>query len=340
MQNILIFTKNWLGDVIFEEPFIRFLKDKYPSSKIICITNQRTCEIVSANPNVAEVIVFDDRNKDKSLFSVLKLILKLRQKKIDKAFLLHRSFSRALILFLAGIPKRYGYNTKHRGFLLTKKVEEPIAKSHRVDYWLEMLKRNKLIENVPCLNYRFYYAEQSKIKILSLLQSVEMNKERFICINPGANWDKKKWPLDRFAMLINRLYEKYKIDIVITGAEKDIVFSDAILADVCDAKVVSFCGKTNIGELAALFAMSKLLISADSGPLHIAGGVGTNVIAIFGPTDALETGPRGEGKKFVLQELPRNCTTPCFDKKCVSNECMLNITVEEVLRTIDSNKLC
>jgi len=92
-------------------------------------------------------------------------------------------------------------------------------------------------------------------------------------------------------------------------------------------------------QLGALFSFSELVISADSGPLHVAGGVGTSVIALFGPTDARSTGPRGRGPSFIIKKVPQRCSVPCFDTTCNTAECMEEIRADDVLNIIQEHNL-
>ncbi|MBU1862134.1 MAG: lipopolysaccharide heptosyltransferase II [Candidatus Omnitrophica bacterium] len=339
-ERILVFTKNWLGDVIFEEPFIRALKRKWESAYIICVTNYRCRDILTANPYVDEVIGFDDRKKDKGIIAALRLIKLLKEKKITKAFILHRSFSRALIVWLASIPERFGYNTKQRGFLLTQPIQEPTQKMHRVDYFLHILKETLLfIEDSLAYAYSLYYDTGDERFVESLLASHEVTPHSFIAIHPGGNWDKKRWPTAYFIELINKLNEHYDVPCLITGTSDDDALAKQIIAGIKGKKPISLCGKTNIIQLGALFHFAQFVISADSGPLHIASGVGTPVVALFGPTDAVITGPRGNGIYFVLQNLPEQCDIPCFQERCSTSECMKRIKADDVLNCIKKNTL-
>jgi len=339
-EKIVIFTKNWLGDVIFEEPFIRALKRRFSSSSITCITHARCRPILEANPNVDHVLTFDDRKTDRSIGRKISFIHRLAHKKFTHGFLLHRSFSRALIFFLAGIPKRYGYAAKRRAWLLTDVLKEPLTKMHRVDYLLNMLKLNDLYEEGPDeTNYRFYYTGADEKKALQLINENNLTAHSFICINPGANWVRKRWPSEYFAYLADSLEQVYKMPIVITGSSEDQLLASEIMEKTHEAKVVSLCGATSLCELGALFAKTRCVISADSGPLHIASGVGTRSIALFGPTDVRETGPRGIGKAYVIRKTPRECMTPCFDTNCAEARCMRLLKPEDVRTQIQKESI-
>ena len=141
-KRILIFNVNWLGDVIFSTATIRNIRRNFPDSYIACIIPSRCYPVLKGNPHLDEVIIFDESDRHKGMLPTLDFVKLLKSKKFDTVFLLHRSFTRALICRLAGIPKRVGYYTKKRGFLLTKKITMPeINTIHRIDFYLNIIEK-------------------------------------------------------------------------------------------------------------------------------------------------------------------------------------------------------
>ena len=132
-KKILIFNVNWLGDVLFSTAVIRNVRRNFPESFIACIVPSRCYAILKDNPHLDEIIIFDEKDRHKGIFQQLDFVRSLREKQFDAVFLLHRSFSRALICRLAGIPERIGHYTKKRGFLLTKKIMPPKRDSRERD---------------------------------------------------------------------------------------------------------------------------------------------------------------------------------------------------------------
>ncbi len=139
-QRILIFNVNWLGDVLFSTAAIRAVRATYPESFIACAIPARCYQILEGNPHLDEVIIFDEKGSHRTLVGKIAFMRFLGKKKFDTVFLLHRSFSRALLCALAGIGRRIGHATKKRGFLLTTKVVPPARDSvHRIDYYLTVM---------------------------------------------------------------------------------------------------------------------------------------------------------------------------------------------------------
>jgi len=150
---ILIYNVNWRGDVLFSTPAIHSIKKLYPDSHLTCLVTPRCREMLKGNPDVDQVLCFDERN-DRALHLKFSLVRELRRNAFDVAFLFHRSFTRALILALAGIPKRIGYATKARGILLTHAVAPPAGTPHKVDYFLGLVRASGATETDR--NYRFF----------------------------------------------------------------------------------------------------------------------------------------------------------------------------------------
>ena len=151
----------------------------------------------------------------------------------------------------------------------------------------------------------------------------------FIILNPGGNWELKRWPAENFASLGDRLREKYGMPIMLTGAGKDVALAENI-AGMMKQRPVIAAGTTTLRQLAAIMKRAALVVSNDSGPMHIAVATGAKVIALFGPTSPGMTGPYGAGNYRVVKSRIE-CDVPCYDVTCTDNRCMKAISVEEVM---------
>ena len=138
MKRILIINVNWLGDTIFVTPFIKALREAFPDSYIAILTHPRCREILDSNPRINEIILYDEKGQDRHLLAKFSLISRLRLKKFDSAFILRKSLTRTMLLFLSGISERIGYNNRRSGFLLTKKAPLPNKALHKVEYFLDL----------------------------------------------------------------------------------------------------------------------------------------------------------------------------------------------------------
>jgi lipopolysaccharide heptosyltransferase II len=333
-KRILIFNVNWLGDVVFSTATIRNIKRNYPNSFIACVIPSRCYSVLKGNPNIDEIIIFDEKDRHKRILGKLKFIRLLKSRRFDSVFLLHRSFTRALICRLAGIPERIGYFTKKRGFLLSKKIIAPsIDAMHRIDYYLNIIEKAGL--KLEDRYLEFFVSDEDKEFVDNYLSSNSVNiKDFLVAINPGGNWLPKRWPQYYWAELADKLISEFNAKVIITGGPEDIVLAKEI-KDSMKERPILVCGIFNLKQFAALCKRLDLFIAADTGPLHIANAVGTQkIIALFGPTSASLTGPY-PGKNVLVLSKDVGCNIPCYKKvDCSDNRCMKAITPEDVINEV------
>jgi heptosyltransferase-2 len=329
MKRILIVNVNWVGDVIFSTPFIRAVRDAYPDARIACLIHPRCKEMLESNPRLDELIVYDEEYSHKSLLGKLKLVLELRKRHFDVAFLLHRSFTKALITFLAGVKERVGYTTKNRGFMLTKAVPEPATAAHKVEYFLALAIAYGIYPKDN--SYEFFVSDSDKRSVEAfLIKNGVASTDKIVVICPGGNWDPKRWPKDNFAKLSDRLTDELGVRIVIAGARKDISLADDIKKRMMNKPVVA-CGTTTLKELGALLGRADLVIANDTGPMHMAVAMKAKVVALFGPTSQELTGPYGTGNYRVIARY-KDCDIPCYNHSCRDYKCMGAIAVDDVYK--------
>ena len=327
-KRILIIEVNWLGDVLFSTPFIRSVREANKGGYIACLVHPRCAEILEGNPAIDEIIIYDEEGLHKSALGKIKLILSLRRKHFDTVYILHRSFTKALIGYLTGAKERIGYPTKNRGRLLTKAVEEPDIGAHSADNFLN-LAGEPAAAAAKRRRYEFFIKDDDRRYIKDLLSARGIGADdKFITLCPGGNWDPKRWPKESFAVLSDMLARKYGVRIVITGGAKEKGLAENIRSIMKNSAVVT-CGDTNLKQLGAIFERSYLVVANDTGSMHIAVAMGTKVIALFGPTSPEITGPYGTGNYRVVNSRIE-CDIPCYDVTCRDNRCMKAISVEEV----------
>jgi lipopolysaccharide heptosyltransferase II len=337
-KKILIFNVNWLGDVLFSTATIRNIRRNFPNSFIACIIPSRCYPVLKGNPHLDEIIIFDEKDRHRGMLAQLNFVRLLRNKKFDAVFLLHRSFSRALICRLADIPERFGYYTRKRGFLLTKKIMPPKKDtSHRIDYYLNIIEQAGL--KVEDRYTEFFISDEDINFVDGFLSKNSIHKGDFlIAINPGANWLPKRWPKEYWARLSDILITELGAKVIITGAQQDLSLALSI-KELMKEKPVIASGVFNLKQLGALFKRLDLYISADTGPLHIANAVGTKkIIALFGPTSAEITGPIPLQNAVILAK-DVGCKIPCYVVRCKDNRCMKAVTPDDIIKEISNFKL-
>lgn len=329
-KRILIVEVNWLGDVLFSTPLIKAVRKKFKDAHIACMVVPDQKDVLSGNPNIDEIIIYDEKGRHKSALGKMRLTATLRKKHFGLAILLHRSFTRTLVMCMAGIPVRTGYVTKKRRRFLTHPVEAADTELHKVEYFL------RIAESLGCdISDKDVetFVEESHIKRVEeiLGKSGVKTSDFLVVVNPGGNWAPKRWSPGNYVELIDSLVEKYQVKIVISGAAKDEKLANTIKSKVKEKKrIVSLAGKTGLKELAALMKRANIVISGDSGPMHVAVSVKSNVLALFGPTSPELTGPYGSGHYKVIQN-DIGCEVPCYELTCSDHRCMDAIKVKDVL---------
>ncbi len=325
-----MFNVNWLGDVLFSTAVIRNIRYNYPESFIACIVPPRCRAILEGNPSLNEVIIFDESGQHRSALGKLKFILLLRKKRFDTVFLLHRSLTRALLVWLAGIPERIGYYTGKRAWLLTKRIMPPPRDSlHRIEYYLGVIEGAGL--TVKDKFTEFFPGNEDAAAVSNFLEAHGIRKGDFVVgINPGGNWHPKRWQKEYFALLADGVIKECAAKIVITGSKEDLALA-AQIAALMHQKPVGYCGEFDLKQLGALCRRLDIFITADTGPLHIANAAGAKqIIALFGPTHQALTGPYPAGEAIVIQKNT-GCKIPCYVSDCADNRCMKAIMPQDVL---------
>ncbi len=333
-KNILIIKPSSIGDVIHALPFLKAVRGRYPEAVISWLINRGIDEIIKDNPNLDEVILFERKRwggfddigyKFKGL---TEFIRELRRKRFDLVIDLQGLFRSGVITYLSGAGCRIGFANAREfsPIFYNYKVSHPPIEMHAVDRYLLIAK--ELGADITKKDFKINIPEKEKKYASSL---ISRNKKRsLIAINPSARWETKMWPLKRYAELTDIIASKLKAQTVLIGSREDEVRIDE-MSSMTKSKPLNLSGKTSLLQLSALLKKADLLITNDSGPMHIAAAVGTPVVAIFGPTRPVRTGPYGNGHVVLQSGLPCIC---CLRKRCNDLKCMEAITVNDVLTAV------
>jgi lipopolysaccharide heptosyltransferase II len=327
-KRILIFELNWLGDILFSFPLIRAIRKAFPEAYIACTVVPRYVDLLVNNPWINDVHALSDNNSIASLGAKLAFVGMIRKERYDTCFLLKPSRTKAVMAALAGIHERIGFGGKDAP--LTKAVEMPINHVHRADQLLALAG----VVGVTSADgsYEYFVSEEDVERAETVLHNAGGGLRRMVAINPGGNWEVKKWPAGNFTEFSKKLLARFSdVEVMVTGAQKDVALANRIVKEVADKRCYSVAGKTGLNELAALFRKCELAISADSGPLHLASAIGTATIGLFCPTSPEITGPRGRGENMVIIG-ETTCKVPCYNKRCpVCMQGMKDISPDTVL---------
>lgn len=336
-MNILIVKLSAIGDVVHTLPSLGALRKHYPDAHITWVIEEASSDLIQGHPYLDRVIISGRKNWidgvkhgrfNKSLRQMKSFIQELRARPYDLVIDFHGLFKSAMVVFLSSGRKKLGYDSMQElsGFFLNEKIPEDMKK-HAVDRYLDFPRY--LGADVNEAEFLIPIGEENKKNIESLLRTHGIAKEdRFVAISPVALWETKLWEDEKFACLCNLISEELNVKVVFTGSDRKKL---AHIQSLMKSPSINLGEKTTLRDLAYLYQLALLLITTDSGPMHIAAAMGTPVIALFGPTDPARTGPYGNGHTVIQKEM--TCI-PCFLKTCDSKKCMRDITVEEVFQAV------
>ncbi|MBF0493779.1 MAG: lipopolysaccharide heptosyltransferase II [Candidatus Omnitrophica bacterium] len=330
-KKILVFELNWLGDILFSVPLLKALKYSEPDVFIACAVVPRYADILRNTPWVDKIMPLSDDRGPFSIFEKLKFMNLAKKEKFDSCVLLKPSRSKAEMASKIGIKKRIGFGGKVAP--LTLEITPPPGSLHRVDQLLALAEGMK----IPLMGrkYEFPVSADDLERAKKFLTDAGIDiKKPVVAFNPGGNWGPKRWPDENFADLAVMVLKEYKnVSLILTGANKDEAVASGIAAKVNSNRCVSMAGKTGLKVLGAIFKLCGLVVSADSGPMHLASAVGTKTLCLFGPTSPAITGPCGKGESVIIHH-DISCEVPCYLDECRKGYiCMQNITVSEVFES-------
>lgn len=332
-ERVLIVEVNWLGDVLFSTAAIRAIRKKHPGAYIAVLVVPRCKQVLLGNNYLDEVLTLDEEARHKGFLGALRLIRDLKARRFSVCYFFKSSLTRTLWAFWAGIPRRVGFGRGLKGLFLTERVALPRKPIHRADTFYYLVARTPIPEGER--HYDFFVATEDQRFIEELFAKHGIDtKKKIVALHVGGNWEPKRWPKESFARLVDELTERYHAQVIITGSFLDHPLSQEI-ASLARNKPFIACGLTTLKQLGALFRNSDLVISADSGPLHIAMAVEARTIALFGPTSPELTGPLGKGEFSILRKKDLECIIPCYNLECRKNVCMSRIDVSDVLLEVE-----
>jgi heptosyltransferase-2 len=317
-QNILIIKPGAVGDLLQMTPVIRALTAYSPQAKIsVLVGSEITAALFKYDSRIDETIVFERDGRHRSLSSRFALWKYLHSKGYDLVLNYQRSNLKTWFLTSAALPCRV---------LVYHKAENRTV--HAVVNYLETL--TPLGIAPADIDLELFLDDGARAYARDFFSSQGLDGKTVIALNPGATHAVNRWPTSRFAELTDLMTEQLHACPLIIGGPDDVPLADEIVARA-RTKSISIAGKTSLLQLGAVLEKCELLVSGDTGPLHLATAAGTNVIGLFGAADPGRTGPVGKGHR-VIQAGKVPCV-PCRSRRCSNKnylECMESITAREV----------
>ena len=331
-KNILIVRTDRIGDVVLTTPAIQALRETFPSAKISILVTPQTKSIVEGNPYLDEVIVYDAKSKDKGFFGFWYFVFKLMKKHFDLAINYHLKNRTNALIFHACIPCRVGFENKKMGFYLNRTISDLRVEGikHESEYCLDLLKDlgiDTAKRYLLCVSVQ----QDSEQWIKQLFQEHNISLEdRVVAVHPGASCISKRWPPKRFSEVIEQISLKYKAKIILIGSGDNRLIAREVLIGT-RAPVIDLTGKTSVSHLISLLKRCCLLISNDSGPVHLAAGVGTPVVSIFGRNQPGLSVMRWRplGHKDISLHRSVGC------KQCLAHNCQIGFRCLDAIKAED-----
>lgn len=334
-RKIMVRATNWIGDAVMSLPALDALHARFPKAEIVVVAKPWVSELYWYHPAVSRQIVYFSEGDHRGPRGFWKLVQTLREERFDLAILFQNAFHAAWMAWCARIPGRIGYARDGRSVLLSEAVEvpPPAAYGHQTYYYLHLLFRAGLIDKPePVHEIRLRLAESERVWAAKCLEGLGLGGPRFLVgMNPGASFGPaKRWLPDRYADLADRLIGALHADVLIFGSHAERPLAETIAHSMKHTPAL-VAGETSLRQLMALLAQCRLIVTNDSGPMHLAAALGVPLVAIFGSTDEHATGPVGPRVRIVRR--PVECS-PCGLRECpIDFRCMNTVSVEDVYRS-------
>ncbi|GER82176.1 heptosyltransferase II [Thermogemmatispora aurantia] len=360
-RRILVIRLDLIGDLVLSLTLVHALKRTYPEAEIDLLAMPSTAPIAGADPDLAQIITYDPNIwrrpqalvRGRNWREAAALLSRLRTRHYDLAVSVFGPWA-ALLSLLSGARRRVGFAGEGYAGFMTDPVPgrhwQPGDRRHEVDYCLELARAAGVSLQPEDRFPRLHVDPEARLEVERLLKrldpAIDLDDEQehvagsrarplVVCHVASHNGYAKRWPIPYWARLLTGLAREAQAHLVLTGARGDLPLILAILQRLeGSTSVLNLAGQTNLPQLAALMQMADLVISGDSGPMHIAAATGTPLIAIHGPTDPALSGPVSPQATIVRSGI---WCSPCYDARSPADcrfhtvQCMKEVSPEQVL---------
>jgi len=317
-------------------PAIRAVHASHPDAEITVLARPWVSGLYARESYITRLIPYSPQSGCRDVAAKWAAAQSLRREHFSCAILLQNAFEAAAVVYLAGIPRRVGYNRDGRGWLLTDAIPVPKPGEipvHERFYYLELLLRAGLIPALP---------PDGPIRLAGLDQAAQSGRDQFaerniagpvIGISPGAAYGHaKRWLPDRFAASARAVADPLGASIVVFGSQAEQELCQQVAAQ---SQGTNLAGQTTLAQFIDMTAACALFLTNDSGAMHIASAAGIPTVTVFGPTNDVTTGPTGDRARIVRH--PVECS-PCLLRECpIDHRCMTGVSAALVAR--EANQL-
>lgn len=329
-----------MGDIVLALPAVCCLKKNFPDAQIHWFVRPEFAPVIEGHKCVDVIVPFERRKlgkwwyKPDAFGELVRVVKELRNEKYDIVFDLQGRFRSVIFAWFSGCKKRFG-PAKTQEFtkpFYTNTVAQSAQSVHLVDYFLDIVcaagaKRTDV-------EFGLVPSDKAAEELNKIFAANGVDKNNYAVFVPGATVDAKRWPIENFAVLADKIYEKYKCDILACGAASEASIGEK-LKELATVPIADFIGGTNIPQLLALLAGAKFVVSNDTGPAHIASAMGVPMALIFGYTNPNRVGVYGRNECNAAIEPDKRGSeveskNPAHDIKNISVENVFEIITKQL----------
>lgn len=336
-MKILIVKLSSLGDVIQTLPILQPLKKRYPKANVTWLVEKEAAELLIDHPLIDNVLISQKNRWLKEWVSYRKwpqlfrelfdFIKKLRADTYDLIIDFQGLLKSGILVGICRGKQKLGFypGREKSHIFLNEKILYPDPPIHAVQRYLYLLE--SLGCSCPYLEFFIPIRQVHRDKVMNFFHDKKITPDDpIVLLHPGTRWKTKLWEEEKWATLGDWLQKKNGAQVIFTGSKEDFPLIQRICGTM-KLPGINTAGEWGLKELAFLQRQAKVIITPDSGPMHLAAAMATPVIALFGPTEPALTGPFGNIHRIIIK--PVECR-PCFKRKCSFNKCMRAILADEV----------
>ncbi len=338
-MNILLVKTSAIGDVVHTLPALTAIRKKYPEARIDWLVEEAASEVVLGHKAIDNVLVSKRRQwmadwqagrRGLAIKGVKEFVKKLRSVRYDLLIDFQSLLKSGIFIFLARAKRKVGFgrgmeHAECSWLFLNERIPAISMDEHALLRELHLVQAIGI--DADRIEYDFPVGEVQRDTVRALLyeQGVD-HKKKLVAINPMTTWQTKHWYDEHFVEVARQILAD-GCNVVFTGGLQD----QEAIGDICKevgVAVGNLAGLTSLKELAAFYQLADVLVTTDTGPMHISAAVDTPVVALFGPTAPWRTGPFGD--QHTVLQVKMECS-PCLKRSCDGKECMSRISVKEVV---------
>jgi lipopolysaccharide heptosyltransferase II len=323
---MLFIKPSSLGDIVHALPVVSAIKTRWPGVHLTWVVKRRWADIVDRVEGVDRVWRVDE-----TAGSWVGEACRMRAERFDVAVDLQGLFRSGALARLCGAPVRVGFANGREGspWFYTRRVPVPNLDMHAVDRYLLVAESlGARAQGAPKFRFRILDADMETVRNVFHRKGESIDRP-WVAMNVSARWPTKRWSLGSFAEVLDRLHQEGLGPMAVIGGPEDRSDAEQLRA-IAKRPFIDLTGAVPLGCLPALLSTASLLVTNDSGPMHIAAAVGVPVVAMFGPTSEIRTGPYGADHHVLAG--PVSCR-PCFSRVCrhdPERECLNLVTPNDV----------